>query len=63
MPPQQAYGLLDFVDKVLGLGAHGAFLLLGSEESARNIGTVHNRVKDNAVLNLRVAAKTDGEDQ
>jgi len=24
MPPQQAYGLLDFVDKVLDLGAQAA---------------------------------------
>jgi len=27
MPPQQAYGLPDFVDKGLGFGAHGAFVL------------------------------------
>jgi hypothetical protein len=26
MPPQQAYGLLDFADDVLGLGAHGKSL-------------------------------------
>jgi hypothetical protein len=27
MPPQQAYGLLDFVDNVLCFGAHGSALV------------------------------------
>jgi hypothetical protein len=27
MPPQQAYGLLDLVDQILGFGTHEAFPL------------------------------------
>jgi hypothetical protein len=50
MPPQQAYGLPDLVDKGLGFGAHDAFLLFGSEDSARNIGAGRSPVKDAPVL-------------
>jgi hypothetical protein len=31
MPPQQAYGLLDFVDQIFGFGAHFLFSLADRE--------------------------------
>jgi hypothetical protein len=48
MPPQQAYGLLDFVDKLLGLCTHGslfALLIARKIKSARTIGTRRRPVK------------------
>jgi hypothetical protein len=53
MPPQQAYGLPDFVDDILRFRAHGdCFFLLVSRpkaavESARNIGMRPLPVKQN----------------
>jgi len=51
MPPQQAYGLLDFVDNVLRFRAHDILLLLAGFgpkrpiESARTIGSSLSPVK------------------
>jgi hypothetical protein len=49
MPPQQAYGLLDLVDQVLGFRTHQRFPLpvFPGFESARTIGRGPRGVKNN----------------
>jgi hypothetical protein len=51
MPPQQAYGLLDFVDEFFCLCTHGSVLTLlicAGNGSARTIGTRLRPVKQAA---------------
>ena len=57
MPPQQAYGLLDLVDDVLGFGAHGGWRSCNLVESARNIGRRRTPVKPAAEPEEALAVK------
>jgi len=52
MPPQQAYGLPDFVDKIFDLCAHGGAFVLRFGESARTIGMPQHGVKPKGALLL-----------
>jgi hypothetical protein len=47
MPPQQAYGLLDFVNDILRFRAHDAVPIQEIDGSARYIGSAPVRVKRN----------------